>query len=47
MWICQAAGAHMTARGTGSVINVASVAGLAGAPFLAALRCGQGRPSSG
>ena len=36
MWICQAAGAHMTARGTGSVINVASVAGLAAAPFLAA-----------
>jgi NAD(P)-dependent dehydrogenase (short-subunit alcohol dehydrogenase family) len=35
MWICQAAGAHLTARGTGSVINVASVAGLAGAPFLA------------
>jgi NAD(P)-dependent dehydrogenase (short-subunit alcohol dehydrogenase family) len=35
MWICQAAGAHMTARGTGSVINVASVAGLAAAPFLA------------
>ena len=35
MWICQAAGAHMTARGTGSVINVASVAGLAGAPLLA------------
>jgi len=36
MWICQAAGAHMTARGTGSVINIASVAGLAAAPFLAA-----------
>ena len=35
MWICQAAGVHMTARGIGSVINVASVAGLAGAPFLA------------
>ncbi len=35
MWICQAAGAHMTTRGTGSVINVASVAGLVGAPFLA------------
>ena len=35
MWICQAAGAHMLARGTGCVINVASVAGLAGAPFLA------------
>jgi NAD(P)-dependent dehydrogenase (short-subunit alcohol dehydrogenase family) len=35
MWVCQAAGAHMTARGSGSVINVASVAGLAAAPFLA------------
>jgi NAD(P)-dependent dehydrogenase (short-subunit alcohol dehydrogenase family) len=35
MWICQVAGAHMLARGTGCVINVASVAGLAGAPFLA------------
>jgi 2-deoxy-D-gluconate 3-dehydrogenase len=35
MWICQAAGAHMTARGSGSVINVASVAGVAAAPFLA------------
>jgi NAD(P)-dependent dehydrogenase (short-subunit alcohol dehydrogenase family) len=34
MWICQAAGAHLTARGGGSVINVASVAGLAAAPFL-------------
>jgi 2-deoxy-D-gluconate 3-dehydrogenase len=35
LWICQAAGAHLTARGSGSVINVASVAGLAAAPFLA------------
>jgi NAD(P)-dependent dehydrogenase (short-subunit alcohol dehydrogenase family) len=35
MWICQAAGAHMTARGTGSMINIASVAGLAAAPLLA------------
>ena len=35
MWICQAAGAHMTTRGSGSVINIASVAGLAAAPFLA------------
>jgi NAD(P)-dependent dehydrogenase (short-subunit alcohol dehydrogenase family) len=35
MWICQAAGAHMTARGIGSMINIASVAGLAAAPFLA------------
>lgn len=35
MWICQAAGAHMTARGSGSLINIASVAGLAAAPFLA------------
>jgi 2-deoxy-D-gluconate 3-dehydrogenase len=36
MRVCQAAGAHMTARGAGSVINIASVAGLAGAPMLAA-----------
>jgi 2-deoxy-D-gluconate 3-dehydrogenase len=35
MWICQAAGAHMSGRGTGSIINVASVAGLAAAPLLA------------
>lgn len=35
MWICQAAGAHMTSRGSGSLINVASVAGLAASPFLA------------
>jgi NAD(P)-dependent dehydrogenase (short-subunit alcohol dehydrogenase family) len=35
MRICQAAGAHMTARGGGSIINIASVAGLAAAPFLA------------
>jgi len=35
MRICQAAGVHMTARGSGSVINIASVAGLAGSPFLA------------
>ena len=35
MWICQAAGVHMTARGIGSIINVASAAGLAAAPFLA------------
>jgi NAD(P)-dependent dehydrogenase (short-subunit alcohol dehydrogenase family) len=35
MWICHAAGEHMAARGTGCVINIASVAGLAAAPFLA------------
>lgn len=35
MWICQAAGAHMTSRGSGSLINVASVAGLGASPFLA------------
>jgi 2-deoxy-D-gluconate 3-dehydrogenase len=35
MWICQAAGAHMVGRGAGSLINIASVAGLGGAPFLA------------
>ena len=34
IYVCQAAGAHMRERGRGSVINVASVAGLAGAPFL-------------
>ena len=33
--LCQAAGRHMLARGTGSVINVASVAGLTGTPLLA------------
>ncbi len=34
--LCQAVGRHMVERGTGSVINVASVAGLAGTPLLAA-----------
>jgi 2-deoxy-D-gluconate 3-dehydrogenase len=33
--LCQAAGRHMTSRGSGSVINVASVAGLTGSPLLA------------
>lgn len=32
LYVCQAAGRHLTERGTGSVINVASVAGLGGAP---------------
>ncbi len=36
MFVCQAAGAHMAERRTGSVINVASVAGLGASPFLAA-----------
>ena len=34
--LSQAAGRHMLAQGSGSVINVASVAGLAGTPMMAA-----------
>jgi 2-deoxy-D-gluconate 3-dehydrogenase len=34
LYVCRAAGRHLTERGTGSVINVASVAGLGGAPGL-------------
>lgn len=33
--VCAAVGPHLLARGTGSVINIASVAGLVGAPELA------------
>lgn len=32
LYVCRAAGRHLTERGSGSVINVASVAGLGGAP---------------
>jgi 2-deoxy-D-gluconate 3-dehydrogenase len=35
VYVCQAAGRHMLERGSGSVINVASVGGLAGAPLIA------------
>jgi NAD(P)-dependent dehydrogenase (short-subunit alcohol dehydrogenase family) len=34
VYVCQAVGGHMLERGTGSVINVASVAGLSAAPGL-------------
>jgi NAD(P)-dependent dehydrogenase (short-subunit alcohol dehydrogenase family) len=35
VYVCRAAAAHLLERGTGSVINVASVGGLAGTPLLA------------
>lgn len=34
--LCQAAGRHMTGRGTGSIINVSSTAGLRAVPFMEA-----------
>ena len=34
VYVCQAAGPHMRERGNGAVINVASVAGMSGAPGL-------------
>ncbi len=34
VYVCHAIGGHLVARGTGSVINVASVAGLTASPFL-------------
>jgi NAD(P)-dependent dehydrogenase (short-subunit alcohol dehydrogenase family) len=34
MYVCHAVGGHLVGRGGGSVINVASVAGLIGSPFL-------------
>jgi len=34
MYVCHAVGGHLVGRGSGSVINVASVAGLIGSPFL-------------
>ena len=43
IYVCQAAGAHMRERGRGSVINVASVAGLSGAPGLTPYGAVQGR----
>jgi len=34
MYVCHAIGGHLVERGQGSVINVASVAGVAASPFL-------------
>ena len=34
VYVCQAVGAHLVERGSGSVINVASVAGLGAMPFM-------------
>jgi NAD(P)-dependent dehydrogenase (short-subunit alcohol dehydrogenase family) len=34
VYVCQAVGAHMVERGSGSVINVSSVAGLSAVPFM-------------
>jgi NAD(P)-dependent dehydrogenase (short-subunit alcohol dehydrogenase family) len=34
MYVCHAVGPHLVERGSGSVINVASVAGVSAAPFL-------------
>jgi 2-deoxy-D-gluconate 3-dehydrogenase len=34
VYVCHAIGSHLTGRGQGSIINVASVAGLAASPFL-------------
>ena len=34
MYVCHAVGQHLAERGSGSVINVASVAGVSAAPFL-------------
>jgi NAD(P)-dependent dehydrogenase (short-subunit alcohol dehydrogenase family) len=34
MYVCHAIGGHLVERGTGSVINIASVAGVTAAPFL-------------
>jgi NAD(P)-dependent dehydrogenase (short-subunit alcohol dehydrogenase family) len=36
LYVCQAAGKHLTEQGSGVIINVASVAGLFAAPFLGA-----------
>jgi len=36
LYVCQAAGKHLTGQGSGTVINIASVAGLGAAPFLGA-----------
>ncbi len=44
VYVCHAFAGHLLDRRQGSVINVASVAGVASSPLISPLRCRQGRP---
>ena len=43
VYVCHAFAGHLLDRGPGSVINVASVAGVAASPLMTPVRRGQGR----